>query len=172
MAHLPRAVAVQIAHETSPRSPHNRNRRGQSCGRHAPPPRRRPQLTINIGSDPSPTRSMERAHRRKRACAFVRLAETKLFCEPAFRDRVNVRSCRGLHRHALMVIIPCAFVLKPCLEKAAREKCLMPGPPQPPRPQVRRAVLKARTAASPPPISRPCRRAVWKPHHPTPSKSR
>lgn len=65
-------------------------------------------------------------------------------------DHFEGRSWRGLHRHALMIMIAYAFLQHRRLGQAAGEKSLRQGPPRPTLPQVRRAVLKALSATSPP----------------------
>ena len=58
-------------------------------------------------------------------------------------DHFEGRSWQGLHRHALMTMIAYAFLQHQRLKQAKREKSIVPGPPQPTLPAVRRAVINA-----------------------------
>lgn len=65
-------------------------------------------------------------------------------------DHFEGRSWTGLHRHALMTMIACAFLQSRRLTAAGRKKRVGGPPPQPSMPAIRQAILDL--FARPPPL--------------------
>jgi SRSO17 transposase len=68
-------------------------------------------------------------------------------------DHFERRSWTGLHRHALMTMIACAFLQSRRLTAAGRKKRVGGPPPQPTMPAIRQAILNL--FARPPPTRSP-----------------
>ena len=89
--------------------------------------------------------------------ALAAAVKARWVCEQAHQqlkeelglDHFEGRSWTGLHRHALMTMIACAFLQSRRLQAAGREKRVPGPPPQPTMPAVGQAILNA--FARPPP---------------------
>lgn len=89
--------------------------------------------------------------------ALAAAIEARWVCEQAHQqlkeklglDHFEGRSWTGLHRHALMTMIACAFLQSRRLKSAGREKRIPGPPPKPTMPAIRHAILDI--LAQPPP---------------------